>query len=117
MTRDEELLQALDELCAALVENNQRNEYALARAKSIQRQRREGLPWSEIFSENQKPLIVELLSQNMATLGNVGSRLRRLEAQVLHDEGQTMEAIGALFGVTRQRVSELLRTMPTDSQP
>ncbi len=41
-----------------------------------------------------------------------GSRWRREEARALHDEGVTMDRIAALFGVTRQRVSQLLRERP-----
>jgi hypothetical protein len=106
---DDELLQALDGLVRALQENNRRNSEVLERAQEIQRLRRDGQAWRRIGDEGPKPLIVELLSQNMNALSQAGSRLRRLEAQTLHDEGMTMEAIGQLFGVTRQRVSELLR--------
>lgn len=106
---DEQLLSALDDLVAAVKENNQRNAHVVKRAQTIVRLRRRGRPWREIVSEEHKPLIVELLTQNMAVLGGVGSQIRRLEAKVLHDEGMSMEQIAALFGVTRQRISELLR--------
>ena len=43
------------------------------------------------------------------------SRYRRAEAQVLHRTGSTMERIAELFGVTRQRVSHLLRAEPEES--
>jgi hypothetical protein len=105
---DEELLVALDELVTALQENSTRNSAAIQRAEEIKRERALGKPWSEIVSGDQ-PLIVELLSQNLAALTTSGSRLRRLEARALHDEGLSMERIGRLFGVTRQRISELLR--------
>ena len=45
----------------------------------------------------------------MQHLIEAGARLRRLEAQVLYREGLTMEQIGALFGVSRQRIAELLQ--------
>jgi predicted transcriptional regulator len=35
--------------------------------------------------------------------------VRRTEARTLHREGLTMDQIAQLFGVTRQRVSALLR--------
>ena len=116
MTQDDELLQVLHELCAALQENSRRNEHIVARAEAIQQQRDAGVPWTEIVAEEHKPLIVELLSQNLAVLSGIGSRLRRLEAMALHDEGKTMEEIGQLFGVTRQRVSELLRHAADNSR-
>ena len=110
MQDDRELLQALDELTEALRENSQRNQHIIRRAQKIKRARAKGVPWSDLVSEEERPLIVELLSQNMAVLTTAGSRLRRLEARALHDEGLSMERIAKLFGVTRQRVSELLRT-------
>ena len=106
---DDELLDALEELVTAAQQNNERNQQLIERARTVQRERRNGAAWREIITEEHRPLIVELLSQNMNVLSSVGSRVRRLEAEALHSEGMTMEAIGELFGVTRQRVSELLR--------
>ena len=37
-------------------------------------------------------------------------RLRRAQAAALHDEGLTMDRIAELFGVTRQRISQILRS-------
>ena len=39
-----------------------------------------------------------------------GAGVRRAEARALYAEGLTMEQIAERFGVTRQRVSTLLRT-------
>lgn len=109
MTQDSEVLEALDALTVALRENTQRNEHVIKRAENLKRLRAQGVPWSELVTEEERPLIVELLSQNMSALASAGSRLRRLEARALHDEGLSMERIAKLFGVTRQRISELLR--------
>ena len=108
MADDDELLEALDNLVAGLRENNLRNTEAIQRAEEIRRERAAGKQWSEIVTGEQ-PLIVELLTRNLQELTTAGSRLRRLEARALHDEGLSMERIGQLFGVTRQRISELLR--------
>jgi predicted transcriptional regulator len=54
-------------------------------------------------------LIVQLLTESAETLHEHGSRVRRTEARALHREGLTMDQIARLFGVTRQRVSALLR--------
>ena len=109
VANDDPVLDALDQLTTALRENIARNERALARADSIREQRAQGLPYREIVSHAQRPLIVELVASNMAVLAEAGSRLRRAEARALHDEGLTMDRIASLFGVTRQRISELLR--------
>lgn len=109
MENAEAMLDALEELAAALRENSKRNQRVIARAERMRRLRLEGNAWSDLVSEEERPLIVELLTQNMAVLTGAGSRLRRLEARALHDEGMSMERIAHLFGVSRQRVSELLR--------
>ena len=110
MTTDDDLFDALDDLVTALHENTARNTEAIARAEEIKRDRAAGKAWSEIVNrEGDRPLIVELLTRNLQALTTAGSRLRRLEARALHDEGLSMERIGQLFGVTRQRISELLR--------
>lgn len=109
MPENDAVLKALDDVITALRENNERNEHVLARAESLRRRRFEGTRWSDLVSDEERPLIVELLTQNMQALATAGSRLRRLQAKALHDEGLTMERIASLFGVTRQRISELLR--------
>jgi len=109
MPDHDEPLAALDELIAALEINVGRIEQIIERAKMVRHLRGEGLSWTEIVERQERPLIVEMLTQNLSSLSSAGSRLRRHEAKALHDEGVSMERIGQLFGVTRQRVSELLR--------
>ena len=76
---------------------------------SARRLREEGRSYKEIESGVTGPLVVELTRDNLAALIEAGSRLRKAEARALHAEGMTMEQIAELFGVTRQRVSALLR--------
>lgn len=109
MPQNDPVLNALDEVIIALRENTARNEKVLTRAETLRRRRFADEMWSELVSEEERPLIVELLTQNMQALATAGSRLRRLEAKALHDEGMTMDRIASMFGVTRQRISELLR--------
>jgi predicted transcriptional regulator len=52
---------------------------------------------------------VQLLTENARLLHAYGHRVRRTEARALHREGLTMDEIARLFGVSRQRVSALLR--------
>jgi hypothetical protein len=108
-TLDDPALEALDDLCAALTECISDAERLLERAETIRTQRAEGLPYSQIVDTDAQPLIVEGLTAMLARLSDTGSRWRRAEARALHDEGLSMERIAELFGVTRQRVSSLLR--------
>ncbi|TMK89008.1 MAG: hypothetical protein E6G57_03780 [Actinobacteria bacterium] len=104
------VLEALDELVRALRGNHERIQATIARAERIREQREAGMSYREIESGETRPLIVELTRDNLAALVEAGSKLRRAEARALHAEGMTMEQIAELFGVTRQRVSALLRS-------
>ena len=80
-----------------------------ARIAHIRAERAAGRPYSEIVPAEERPLVVEMLTTSVRDLEDAGVRVRRDEARALYDEGMTMEAIAGLFGVSRQRVSALLR--------
>ena len=103
------VLEALDDLLGALEANAARIRATVERAGTMRRLRDEGRSYREIESSEQGPGVVELTRDNLAALVEAGSRLRRAEARALHAEGLTMEQIAELFGVTRQRVSALLK--------
>jgi hypothetical protein len=84
-------------------------EQVMERAEQLRRLRASGAAYSDIVPHETRPLIVELLSGHLQRISDAGSRFRRAEARALHDEGMTMERIAELFGVTRQRVSALVR--------
>jgi hypothetical protein len=79
------------------------------RALELQEQRRRGRSWEEIVVAEQRPLIVEQISRAMASLAGAGGRWRRTQAEALRQEHVSINHIAALYGVTRQRVSALLR--------
>ncbi len=108
VTKRDEVLDALDDLIDAIELNSANNKAILSRAKVIKRERGRGRPYSEIASAEKRPLIVEMITDNLNRLTNAGTTFRRAEARALHREGVTMERIAELFGVTRQRVSALL---------
>jgi hypothetical protein len=102
-------LTALDEVCATAQRMIANAEQILDRAASIRTQRAAGVPYREIVPTEPRPLIVELISATLSDLADAGSRWRRAEARALHGEGLSMDAIAQMFGVTRQRVSSLLK--------
>ena len=108
----DEVLDALEQLVAAVRTTSQVNEDILRRAEEIQTKRAQGCSWSEIVATADAPLVVELVRRNLDALFDAGGRLRRAEAKALHDEGRTMEEIAKTFGVSRQRVSALLKERP-----
>lgn len=106
---EDAVLSAIDRLIDAFREVQRAQEVVIKRADHIRQQRAAQQPYKDIVLGEQRPLIVELASESVQHLIDAGARLRRLESQVLYREGLTMEQIGALFGVSRQRIAELLQ--------
>lgn len=102
-------LEALDELDRALVDNIERYERMQRRIGELQDAIRGGRPLIDVVPNENTPLLVQLLTESADSLHEYGSRVRRTEARALYDQGMTMEQIARLFGVSRQRVSVLLR--------
>ena len=100
---------ALETLDKALRRNLDRIERSIKRAEELRNAHAEGKTWTEVARAEERPMILEMISANLDELYQAGGRLRRVMAKALHDEGMSMEQIARLFGVTRQRVSALLR--------
>jgi predicted transcriptional regulator len=79
------------------------------RVEWMQNRLAEGGTPSELIQEEPLPLMVEMITMNIEALQSLGSRLRQAEARALRADGVTMEEIAQLFGVTRQRISALLK--------
>jgi hypothetical protein len=99
------LVQLVEELGTVVAELS----LARERALELQDQRREGRTWYDIVSGEDRPLIVEQISSAMASLSTAGGQWRREQAAALSAENVSINRIAALYGVTRQRVSALLR--------
>jgi DNA-binding transcriptional ArsR family regulator len=102
-------LEALTALERTLADNQQRTTLIRRRIAQLRRLRSQGTPYAEIVSNSDGPLIVQLLTESSAALDISGASVRRAEARALYAEGLTMDQIAERFGVTRQRVSALLR--------
>ena len=105
----DEFLTALATLEEVLADNGRRASLIKKRIAQLRRLRSKGASYTELVSGDDSPLIVQLLSESSKALDTSGAKVRRAEAQALHAEGMTMEQIADRFGVTRQRVSTLLR--------
>jgi DNA-directed RNA polymerase sigma subunit (sigma70/sigma32) len=102
-------LTALADLETALTRSDDMNERMRARIRYLETELGSGRRLSEIVPYEESPLLVQLLTESANLLHTYGTRVRRSEALALHREGVTMDQIAQLFGVTRQRVSALLR--------
>jgi DNA-directed RNA polymerase specialized sigma24 family protein len=106
---EDAFLEALTVLEDALADNQRRATLIQRRIAQLRRLRSGGASYAEIVSSKDGPLIVQLLTESSAALDTSGASVRRAEALALYAEGLTMEQIAERFGVTRQRVSILLR--------
>ena len=100
---------ALRDLEHALEANARRMAKIKRRIAEIRRQHSAGRSYREIVEATKGDLSVQLITEATQALDEFGARVRRAEALALYDEGMTMEEIAEKFGVTRQRVSALLR--------
>ncbi len=100
---------ALAGIEAAAAENAARSVEVQRRSAALRSRLEAGDSLVALVQAEQRPRVVELLSTNMATLESAGAELRAAQALALRVEGLTIETIADLFGVTRQRISALLR--------
>lgn len=117
LDKTDEVLAALDAVGEALEANAEAGREVQRRKAWVRRRRASGASYREIVESEERPIIVEILAANLERLARAGSRLRRAEAHALHREGLTMDRIAELFGVSRQRVSALLRNGRADDRP
>lgn len=108
---------ALDELCVAVEDARRLLDAVLVRAEVLREERSKGRAYHDIVAESRHPLVVEMLTEVLDELAVAGSAFRRAEARALQAGGLNQEAIAALFGVTRQRVSVLLREPQRAARP
>ncbi len=106
---EDAVLVALQDLVDAAEQMAQATTLVTTRAAQIRTCREQGLSYRAVVSGNDTPLIAGLLTDSIARFEAAGTRFRRAEAHALHQEGMTLEQIAGLFGLTRQRISALLR--------
>jgi DNA-directed RNA polymerase specialized sigma24 family protein len=111
-TTDDEVLEALEALEEVIADNGKRASLIKKRIAQLRRLRARDIPYTELVTSEDGPLSAQLPTESSTELDSCGARVRRAEAKALYAEGLTMEQIAKSFGVTRQRVSALLRKGP-----
>ena len=102
-------VRALTELMTVLDTCMTELQGARSRAEKLLDERQTGRAWLDIVTAESRPLVVEQISSVMASLASAGGAWRREQAHALAAEQVSINRIAALFGVTRQRISALLR--------
>lgn len=106
---EDELSAALTALIDSVEENIHRNQAIREQAERLRSALARGDETIEVIEGEQRPLTIELVSANIAALQRSGVELRRAEARIMHAYGHTLQEVADHFGVSRQRVSALLR--------
>lgn len=84
-------------------------EQARDRARELVAHRTAGRAWLDVVTGEERPLVVERISTVLAALATAGHAWRREQAAALQAEQVSINRIATLFGVTRQRISALLK--------
>jgi hypothetical protein len=105
----DDVLVALADLMAAADQVEAAVQALRRRAAQLERERSNGVAYRDLVREEHRPLIAELLTDTIKRFEAAGTRFRQAEARALHRDGLTMGQIAELFGLTRQRISVLLR--------
>lgn len=103
------VLEALEALDAVLGELPVQGARMRRRIGRMVAEREAGCDYRDIIDTAPGPYVLEMVTAATRALESAGAELRRAEARALHDEGLTMDEIAERFGVTRQRISAVLR--------
>jgi hypothetical protein len=108
-TGPDDVLNALEELESVLRENAESERLLAKRIAEVRLARENGREWKAILGDEDDPGTVQLVSTILRRQSEASGYLRRSLVVALRAEGQSIPSIAHLFGVTHQRVSNLLR--------
>jgi hypothetical protein len=106
---DDEALACLSDLAASSGELYQQLTQFSQHLTTTKGQHLPGTSYAQMMTLENRLAMMEQISAAIKALVREGSRFRRLEARALYAEGLTMAQLATVFGVSRQRVSALLR--------
>jgi hypothetical protein len=112
-TDDDVAMVALDHLASA-AEQSVNEIHAVQRDLDIMKeQRKRGWSWRRIVAEPGVPQPLTRVARLAAHLATAGGAFRRALARALRAEGMQVNGIADIFGVSRQRISTLVRADAT----
>jgi DNA invertase Pin-like site-specific DNA recombinase len=80
-----------------------------AQARSIEHLRKRGWSWTQIFSHQESPFVLDLLRSSGRKIAELTRLVSRLVAEGMSVEGHSRREIARQLGVTHQRVSTILK--------
>lgn len=106
---DQAMARALDEVAESADETALDQQRLARRARSMNRQRGSGSSWVQILERERQPGLIALMERSARRLQEVSGRFRPVLGRALVAEGLSTRQIARLFGVTRQRISAMLK--------
>lgn len=113
---DDEALACLSDLAASSGELHHQLTELSRRLLLTKGRHLPGSSYAQMMPLDDRLAMMEQISTAIKALVREGGRFRRLEARALYAEGLTMAQLATVFGVSRQRVSALLRDSEDPSQ-
>jgi len=107
MTDPDPVLEALEDVVVAARANVVTWMGVMDRADAVREQRRLGVRYRDMEVDAGIP-IIDAISGAQERLNAAAARFRRATANELHAEGMSAAEIARAFGVSRQRVANLL---------
>jgi len=111
--RDDPLLDSLATLLVAARENIVAWIRAMDQIDEIRELRRQGLRYSDM-ALSTGPSLIDVVASNQERLTAAAAAYRRASVRQLHAEGMSIADIARGFGVSRQRVANLLHETTAD---
>jgi Homeodomain-like domain len=108
------LVDALQNMVGVLREVTRRTEGMIAQAELVIDLREADNAWDDVLLRDGARRLTAMLADSADILGRANSDVRRAQAVVLYANGLSMERIGKLLGISRQRVAILLRSAQDD---
>jgi len=106
--RGEEVAGALDALSDAIERNSGDERMLLGRIHGLRRARSGGAGMTAALENEPSPGTMQLLGRILSRLMEASGTARRALAGSMRAEGTSIPAIARIFGVTHQRVSNIL---------
>lgn len=106
--RGDEVAGALDALSDAIERNSGDERMLLGRIHGLRRARSSGVGMTSALENEPSPGTMQLLGRILSRLMEASGTARRALARGMRAEGTSIPAIARIFGVTHQRVSNIL---------
>jgi DNA-binding NarL/FixJ family response regulator len=82
-------------------------------ADAVAALRRDGRAWTDVLATEEARRLTTTLAESAEAVGRANSEVRRAAVVALYSTGLSMQAIGQLLGVSRQRIAVVLRAATT----